>query len=286
MRLIAIDLDGTLLSSDGKISAENKRALKKLVRKGYQIAVVTGRAVFDAQALMNENGLLASVIGSNGAVIQDSSGRIIHATSIPIRAVQKILTYLLTENMYFELTTRNGLLVPTNGETHLKRELDYFIDHKMIVGRRDKLWEKAKTQFRQYGQIRVSDPVGLLKKDLSIYKLLTFTYDSERLLNTMIAFSTSDQVELTSSGTYVLEFIPHHVNKGTGIEFLAARLGLANKQIIAIGDNHNDIPMFKVAGAKIAMGNAAPSVKKMSTFVTKRNDENGVAYALQHLLNI
>ncbi len=286
MRLIAIDLDGTLLSSDGKISAENKRALKKLVRKGYQIAVVTGRAVFDAQALMNENGLLASVIGSNGAVIQDSSGRIIHATSIPIRAVQKILTYLLTENMYFELTTRNGLLVPTNGETHLNRELDYFIDHKMIVGRRDKLWEKAKTQFRQYGQIRVSDPVGLLKKDLSIYKLLTFTYDSERLLNTMIAFSTSDQVELTSSGTYVLEFIPHHVNKGTGIEFLAARLGLANKQIIAIGDNHNDIPMFKVAGAKIAMGNAAPSVKKMSTFVTKRNDENGVAYALQHLLNI
>ena len=78
--------------------------------------------------------------------------------------------------------------------------------------------------------------------------------------------------------------MPKGVNKGVALERLSECLGLAPRDLIAIGDNYNDVSMLRFAGTSIAMGNAPEDIQRMTTLVTKTNDEDGVAYALEHLI--
>ena len=109
---------------------------------------------------------------------------------------------------------------------------------------------------------------------------------TERLvaLEAAVKAELGHRVDAFRSSDIFLELVPKGVNKGVALERLSAVLGVSLSDLIAIGDNYNDVEMLRLAGTSVAMGNAPEDIQRMATLVTKTNNEDGVAYALEHLL--
>ncbi|RFA32193.1 hypothetical protein CAI16_18890 [Virgibacillus dokdonensis] len=295
MKLIAIDLDGTLLNDSGKLNSYDIHIIKKVLQAGHKIAICTGRATFDVQSLLKNDleGLKGiSIIASNGANILNDNFQLIDSTPINRQSIKKITDYLIQQNLYFELTTSHEIMVPIDGKEILQTEIAKVISQDPIINEQE-LWEQAIPQFSQSGikPVNKSDWLATCKNkksniNLPIYKILIFSYDHKKLLTTANTFTNDTDLSLTSSAKYNVEIISRHINKGISVNSLAEYYHIANEDIAVIGDNHNDLTMFQVATIKVAMENAIPEIKELSSFITRSNNQNGVAYALEHQLQL
>lgn len=126
MKLIAIDLDGTLLNSKHQVSLENENALRQAQRDGIEVVVSTGRAHFDVMSIFEPLGIKTWVISANGAVIHDPEGRLYHHETIDKKRAYDILSWLESENYYYEVFTGSAIYTPQNGRELLDVELDRF----------------------------------------------------------------------------------------------------------------------------------------------------------------
>ncbi|MBS4161576.1 HAD-IIB family hydrolase, partial [Klebsiella pneumoniae] len=139
-------------------------------------------------------------------------------------------------------------------------------------------------QFKQFGIKPVPDIREVFNGNENIYKLLCFSFDMEKLKKAKTDLSAYTKLGLTSSGKHIIEILPADSGKGRALREFARHYGIEKKDIYAIGDSPNDLSMFEEADHRIAMGNAIDELKHMSTFITKSNDENGVAYFINKLL--
>ncbi|MEC3607860.1 Cof-type HAD-IIB family hydrolase [Bacillus glycinifermentans] len=281
MRLIAIDLDGTLLNAESKISAENRAAIKKALISDCIVAICTGRATFDVKALLN--GLDIPIIAANGGTVHDFNYKLLSRTLMDRETGQKTAKYLTEQDIYFEVYTDDALLSPYDGKQKLEAELDIVASANPDEDR-DTLWQGALTQFKQFGIKPVPDIRKVFESDENIYKLLCFSFDTEKLKKAKADLSANPKLGLTSSGKHIIEILPAESGKGRALREFAKHYGIEKQDIYAIGDSPNDLSMFEEAGHRIAMGNAIDELKHMSTFITKSNDENGVAYFINKLL--
>ncbi|MCY8915588.1 Cof-type HAD-IIB family hydrolase [Bacillus atrophaeus] len=281
MKLIAIDLDGTLLTTESKISAENRAAIKRAVDAGILVTICTGRATFDVKALLED--LDIPIIAANGGTVHDTGYRLISKTLMDQQAGKDIADYLLSQNIYFEVYTDHHLLSPFDGQSKLQAELDIL---KSANPDEDfhTLWQGAITQFKQFGIKPVHDIQSVFDGNENVYKLLCFSFDMEKLKRAKEELTHHQKLSQTSSGKHIIEILPASSGKGRALTELAGRYGIEKQDIYAIGDSPNDLSMFEVAGHGIAMENAIEELKEKSTFVTKSNDENGVAYFIDQLL--
>ncbi|MFB4183824.1 Cof-type HAD-IIB family hydrolase [Bacillus velezensis] len=282
MKLIAIDLDGTLLNSDSVISPENRAALQRADEAGILVAICTGRATFDVKALLKD--LDIPIIAANGGTVHDKGYRLVSRLLMDQQAGKDIAAYLTDNDIYFEVYTDDHLLSPFDGESKLQAELDIL---KSANPKEDiqTLWEGAKTQFKQFGIKPVQDIQAIFNVDEHVYKLLCFSFDMEKLRNAKEEITHHPKLSQTSSGKHIIEILPAGSGKGRALTELASLYGIEKQDIYAIGDSPNDFSMFEAAGNRIAMGNAIDELKEKSTYITKSNDENGVAYFINRLLD-
>ncbi|EWH20084.1 HAD family hydrolase, partial [Bacillus haynesii] len=124
MKMIAVDLDGTLLNSESKISKENIDAIKKAREHGIEVVVATGRASFDVQAIFEPTGIKTWIISANGAVIHDPEGRLYHSVPLDRKRAEGILRWLEENNYYYEVFSDEAIFTPQNGRELLDIELD------------------------------------------------------------------------------------------------------------------------------------------------------------------
>ncbi|WP_127576195.1 Cof-type HAD-IIB family hydrolase [Paenibacillus barengoltzii] len=283
MKLIAVDLDGTLLTSNSRPSSQGLDAISHAVEQGHTVTLCTGRASFDARHLTGK--LSIPIIASNGAEVFDREGMLLRETPIHSNAAAEAIRYLLKQDVYFEIFCPEAIYSPSSGEQKLLAEMDMLVSANAEVNR-DRLWESAKIQFVQFGFERFDNPLQLIEQERPIYKLLVFTYNEEKLDEITRHFNVQPQVQTTTSAKHIVEVIAKETDKGQALQFLAGHLGVEMSDTVVIGDSYNDISMFQVAGTKIAMGNAVDDVKRLATSVTRTNDEHGVAYAIRTLLEI
>ncbi|MDA1476614.1 Cof-type HAD-IIB family hydrolase [Bacillus changyiensis] len=281
MRLIAIDLDGTLLNTESIISPENRAAIKKALVSDCIVTICTGRATFDVKALLND--LDIPIIAANGGTVHDFNYKLLSKTLMDTEAGQKAAQYLTDHHIYFEVYTDDALLSPNDGKQKLEAELDIIASANPDENK-DTLWQGALTQFKQFGIKPVQNIQDIFNGEENIYKLLCFSFDLDKLEKAKAELSTYPKLALTSSGKHIIEILPDMSGKGRALKELAKHYGIDKKDIYAIGDSPNDLSMFEEAGHRIAMGNAINELKQMSTFITKSNDENGVAYFINQLL--
>ncbi|MDA7025465.1 Cof-type HAD-IIB family hydrolase [Bacillus sp. CLL-7-23] len=281
MRLIAIDLDGTLLNTESIISPENRAAIKKALVSDCIVTICTGRATFDVKELLND--LDIPIIAANGGTVHDFNYKLLSRTLMDREAGQKAAQYLTDHHIYFEVYTDDALLSPNDGKQKLEAELDIIASANSDADK-DTLWQGALTQFKQFGIKPVQNIQDVFNGEENIYKLLCFSFDLDKLEQAKAELSTYPKLALTSSGKHIIEILPDMSGKGRALKELAKHYGIDKKDIYAIGDSPNDFSMFEEAGHRIAMGNAINELKQMSTFITKSNDENGVAYFINQLL--
>ena len=283
MKVVAIDLDGTLLSEDLSIHEENVRAIRKAQQQGCIVSIATGRALFDAQNIIEKYGVNCPIIASNGAQIYVDNKKIDEQFMNP-PITQPIIQWMNKENMYYQPYLSDKIVVSDQGIHHLEEELYELVKQDPSFNK-DHFCESIKVTIEQYGLQEVRGTIHPTDYD-SIVKLMVVSPDINKLKKAKAYFNQLGGCVVSSSGEFNLEIMSVGVDKGIGLHKLCDYYGTTMKNTIVIGDNLNDIPMFQVAGMGIAMGNAEEELIKIATFKTLSNNECGVSYAFNKYIQV
>lgn len=279
MKLIAIDLDGTLLSENGAISKANKEAILEVQKQGDIVAISSGRALPDVEAILQSAGIECPIMTGNGAVSY-YKGQEIQRYSLPNEVVREVVEILETGGVHYELYTSKGIYNRRGGKELLQEEIGQIEEE--ITGWAGEVLHYYLDHHYDLNEMLSMSSTGTPEiAHLNVYKLLVLSLNTDKLNGLRQAFAGREDLSLTSSGSINLELGHPDAGKGSALQFMANYLDIPLENTVAIGDNYNDVTMFEVAGTSIAMGNAEQQLKEMSTHVTKHHNEDGVAYALR-----
>ncbi|MNO17980.1 putative phosphatase YwpJ [compost metagenome] len=283
--LIALDMDGTLLNEEGKISPENREAIVHAQSLGHIVIIATGRSYMDAERQLRLADLECPVVSLNGAVVTLPDRTL--AASKPLNK-EDIIPALRWMNeipeLYYEVYTKDNVYVELDKRVRLEK-LSELNDADVPEELRWLLKAMIDKQFQQASVTYVESMEEIWSKEEHvIYKTLAFSLNRELLKEASTRFAAIPGLIITASHVNNIEINHKDANKGSGVGMLAAHYGIPAEQVAVMGDSYNDLPMFEMAGYRIAMENAAPILKETADFVTGNHAENGVAEGLRHLL--
>ena len=283
MKLIASDLDGTLLNENGLVSERNAEAIKKAQDNGIVFVAATGRSWEAASKPLQAAGITSPIISLNGAVMYDENDEELRSITMDKAVCKQILSVCRAGDMYLEFFTNKGIFSESR---------EYFIEVLVDIMKSanpkltdEDIREHANRRF-QMEPVKFIDNYDLIfeMEDLVIYKVLGFTLVPENLVGVREKLTGEEGITITSSGDINLEFNHPDAQKGLALQDLANRLDIEMKDVMAMGDNWNDVSMLQSAGRGIAMGNASEGIKQLADEVTMSNIDDGVAVSIENVL--
>lgn len=257
-KIVALDMDGTLLNDSKEITDNTKKVLKAARDKGVKIVLSSGRPLEGLKGYLEELNLVSDdeyVLSYNGCLVQETkTSKIIHEVGLK----GSDLKYL------YNLSKELGV------------NIHAFSPEKGLITPKISNYTKVEANINKI-DINVFD-FEKIEDNEDIVKIMMI--DEPEILDSAIKRLPSDIYErytVVKSAPFFLEFINKNADKGKGLEALASHLGVLSSEIIAIGDAENDMAMIKYAGLGVAMGNATDNVKKISDCIAATNEEDGVA---------
>jgi Cof subfamily protein (haloacid dehalogenase superfamily) len=282
MKLFAIDMDGTLLNEEGKISKVNAEAIRQAQQQGVQVTIATGRAAYDAWTKLEEAELVTPVIGANGATVHDVHRRQLTSTPMGRSETFEVLSWLHDNDFYYEVMTDRAIYSPQNGHQLLAVEMDRLLSSNPDISL-DTLLHAAEKQYEQTGHTRIASYEDI-PLDVEIYNVLCFSFDQAKLDRGRERYRGFQGLNMVISSDRNFEVEHRDASKGNALRYLANHLSIPMQEAVAIGDSYNDISMLTMVGTGIAMGNAKDDIKAVCSEVTLTNAEDGVAHALLNIL--
>jgi len=303
-RLIAIDIDGTLLNSSGHISERNLAALSLAEDRGIEITIATGRRHCYAMRVLHDlNRPPSSVLASsNGAVIRSIDSTLVHRTHMPLSTARWLCEHIRDFHNTLVLTfdkvrpdgeEDNGVLVcedidALNATLGLSMDTSYIAQVSPIE---QALNDNPPIQMMLCGSIdRMRAATARLLQDPRVRSL---EIQAARVATVETAASPGVEVDLhcteyPARDLCILDILPAGCSKASAVLHLARLRNIDPADILAIGDNWNDVPMFRVAGHSVVMANAPADLKALAAkegwSLTATNDEDGVAQAIEAAL--
>ena len=268
-KLVVTDMDGTFLNSKAQISDENLKIVKKLNERGILFSIATGRLDTMIKAYLRQIGNNNPVISCNGALVRNvTKGEFYHAQIIKREDFLKIIDICKANNLIFAVYCEYTVYSES-----VEGRIKYFVKYNESLCEEDKI------------SINIVDNIYT---DLNekVFKILITNDNSELLERVKEDINKIPGIEACKSSSNLLDIMAAGVSKGNALKDLAEILKIKREEIIAIGDNHNDLSMLEYAGYAIAVGNAEQAVIDIADLVTASNDEDGVAKALKAVLKI
>ena len=284
IKLIASDMDGTLLNSDHKIPKENIELIKFVQKNGIQFVVATGRAYYEALPALNDESIKCDVISFNGGIIYDKNGNIINITPMKLKDLYYTIEILKSLEISYQLYTKNTIY--TNS---IETDITAYIDLIRANGEEPNeqhLRQEARNKLA-LGHITEVDNIELYlnQENNPAIKVIGISNDLEKLKHATELLSGNDNISVTSSGANNVEIMDKKATKGEALKIVADIHDVNLKNAIAIGDNLNDQAMLDIVEYSIAMKNGNKDLQKTSKFITdKTNSEGGVADSVMKLL--
>lgn len=276
-RLIALDVDGTLLDSQGGVTAGTKAVLQKLAARGVHVALATGRRYIIANFLPPLLEIPLYMILSNGAVIRDHTGAITYESYLPSewawRAVAEARRLNLRSTVYENAAAGDRMLFDGDWRVHrgpqaaLKRrpELEsLYVDLNTVTDLPDPI------EIVLWGS---DDEMQSLAEALA----------ATGLDYTLVFWRGRESSSFVRDGQSALEILGPETSKATALTWLCAHLGIAPAEVVAFGDDVNDIEMLRFAGLGVAVGNATQAARDAADEYTHNDDNEGVARTLRRL---
>ena len=261
LKLIALDMDGTLLSSSLEISKENLQAIQTAKEAGHIVMICSGRAKEDALKLLEEYKLSLPVGASNGAIVY-VDGKVINSRCLQNDKVYKLAKLLESEGFPYKLYTNKGVYSPYTWQDQV---MQAFEENKHVLDvtleELERITEKQKKSNLITDFQRIEDVVN--NPELEISKFFILTFNAEHRVQLLSMLQEDTDISVTASAPTNVEIMDKHGHKGNGLQEMAAYFNIPIEDTIAIGDNFNDVPMLQVAGLSVAMGNAEEDVKTM-----------------------
>ncbi|WP_017798350.1 Cof-type HAD-IIB family hydrolase [Oceanobacillus kimchii] len=283
MKLIASDLDGTLLKEDGTISEANQKAIQTAIDKGIEFIVATGRSYDAASIPLKKAGINCPVISLNGAVTYTKDKQIIRSIPLDKDVAKQITDVCDQEGMYIELFTNRGIFSGSR-EYFLEVMVDIMTSANPDISEAD-VRQQAERRF-QFEPVEFIDNYHEVmdSTEIKVYKILVFATEPQQLSNASEKLRSEEGVVITSSGEINLEFNHPKAQKGLAVEQYVQQKQWTMEDVMSIGDNWNDASMLQMAGRGVAMGNAADEIKMLCSYTTLTNRDDGVAIAIDEML--
>lgn len=266
-RMLAINIDGTLLQSNGKLHKSTKEAIEYVQQKGVYVTLVTSRTFPSAKKVAKALKLQTNLIAHKGAYIAKDIERPVHSSRINDRISYDLVRLLEGFPCQIRLV-----------HEHFSLANKYKLNHKLL----------SKTVFTTGDPIAYSqqfvDSIGDTIADEPANPLSIEVYFEykEDLKDVQEAIGKMyHEVECLSSNELRLDIVPAGVSKLAGLLYLAERLGISRNQIVYIGDALDDIELIHGAGLGVAMGNAPFEVKRVADWITRSQNQHGVAYVVK-----
>lgn len=287
-KLIAMDLDGTLLNSYGEVSKENKEAIKNAIERGIEIVIASGRMKSAIDSIAEEIGATNYIISGNGTILYDNkNNKILYQSFLKKEKVLQIIKICEENSIFYNIYTENQIIT---------KNLNYNVLYYN--------YENSKKIEEKQIQINIVENIYnyIEKNDINIVKITVCDENQaifNRIINKINKITEINVLEVEhmsrkriKSGTeeinigyYYTEIVNKDVNKWTAIKKLIEHLGIQEKEVIAIGDNVNDKEMVENAGIGVAVGKSWLEVKKIGDIFVADNNSNGVAEAINKYIN-
>ena len=284
-KLVAIDLDGTMLNSYGMVTENTKQAIKNTINKGTEVIIASGRPIDSIKTIAKEIGSENYFIAGNGALIYDiKKDEIIYEKFMNKQKVLEIIKICEENSIAYNIYTEKTIIakgLKYNVLYYYKENLKKEESKKTNITIVEDVYEYIKnSENEKFLKITVCDETKSVFNSI-IRKLRTVedidVLDVLHMSRKMIKQGTEDvQIEY-----YYTEISLKDVDKWNAIEYLANKMNISKDEIIAIGDNINDKEMIENAKVGIAMGQSTPVITEIADFVTTNNNEDGVAKALE-----
>ena len=275
IRLLGVDIDGTLLNPEFQISPADMAALRRADAEGVEVVVVTGRRHTFALPIVQQLGFDLWIISSNGAITRSLAGETFHRDLLPVDTCRRLCLHMQEFRgntvLTFDTEAKGAIVLERMDELNasIQRWLEknlQFID--FVVPIEDSL---------------TSDPVQAM-----------FCGPIPRMQQALAALAASNldnditvlRTEYEARDLSIVDVLNQGCSKGHALERWAGYRGIPRKEVMAIGDNYNDIEMLAFAGVPFIMGNAAPELRRDGWTVTLPNDQNGVAAAIERVLGV
>ncbi len=284
-KLVAIDLDGTMLNQYGVITENTKKVIKETIKKGTDIIIASGRPIDSITTFAKEIGSQNYFIAGNGALIYDiQKQKIIYDKFLPKQKVLEIIKICEENSISYNVYTDQTILAKA-----LKYNVLYY--QKENLKKEEKKQTKISIVKNMYEYVKEAKEINFLKMTIcddnqtvfqSIIRKLRKIEGIEVLDVSHISRKTIKQgTEEISIAYYYTEITVKNVDKWEALKFLMEKLAILPQEVMAIGDNVNDKKMIQEAGFGVAMGGSTPVITKLADYITTSNQEEGVAKVLQ-----
>ena len=284
IKLIASDMDGTLLNHNHKIPKENVELINYAKNQGIEFVVATGRAYYEALPALNEENINCDVISFNGGIVYDKNGNIISIIPMLPKDLYYTIEILKSFNISYQLYTKNTIYT-----TSIETDINAYIDLIRSNGYEPDVEHlRAEAQQKlEVGYITEVENIELYlnEKENPPIKIIAISNDISKLENAAKLLSENTSISVTSSGANNIEIMHKNATKGTALKEIAKIYGINLENAVAIGDNLNDQAMLDIVGYSVAMKNGNIKLKEQAKYVTeKTNSEGGVADTIFKLI--
>lgn len=263
IKMLVLDIDGTIIKKDFTYSKELKNTLLRLQDDGVRVVIATGRMHDGAVPLLQELGLNTPIISYQGSMVREwkDCDKVLYSKRMSAQQASKVIDYFRSQKVHINAYSGDKLYVEQDDE-HIKE----YVNHRFV----------------NYNVLSDLKNLDLSKLD----KLLCIENDQIKMKKVV-----DDLSEMFKGELYIVKSMRHycevtHINatKGSAIEFLCDYWGIDISETMAIGDQDNDIEMIKTAGIGVAMGNGTPKLKEAANFITKSVEDDGVVYAVEKFI--
>ena len=283
-KLIAMDIDGTLLNSYGEVSLKNKEAIELALKKNIEVVLTSGRMPKAILPIANEIKADKYIISGNGAAIYDvQNDKIIYNSYLTKKKVLEIIDICEKNSMFYNVYTNDVILTKSLSYNILfyhnenKRNPE---DKKIKINIVDDIYKYVE-EYEKEDFLKVT----ICDNDEFVFKSIMNKIKNIRNVDILEVAHMSKKIikhgsEEHEIAYYYTEITNRNVNKWTALEMLLKKLEIEKEELITIGDNVNDKEMIENAGLGIVTGNASPEMKKIANKIVSSNNENGVAEAI------
>lgn len=270
IKLIALDLDGTLLTTDKKLTDYSKEVLAKAIAQGCEVVVASGRPISAIPKELLEFPGTRYVITANGARIVDlKEKKTLYENLIPVETAAKVLDVLAQYDDIYEIFVDGVGYTKAEGMMRLD---EYFSNPAM-------------REYMVETRIPVEDvKATLYKYNKPLDKVQGIFLSREEKKPAAKQLAEIPELEVTGAFGFNHEINAAGTSKGVALKVLGGLIGIDTEEMMACGDGMNDYDMLQTVGLSVAMANGHPEVKEMADYVTEANDENGVAKAIERFV--